>query len=314
VVLALFVLMAITAAACTFGRRWRYLLVGWFWYLGTMVPVVGLIHVGAQSMADRYAYVPFWGLWMIAVWGARDLWLASARSTAARYATIACSAALAAGLGFLTYGQAAKWHDTITLFEDAVADTQRNWKAHRLLADQYLIRGDYQRSLEHCERGIDCGRELGRLLSTQGRALFDSGAREQAITKLRQATDVEPEDSLIRTNLGWAYTELGQFGLAREQFERAAALLPESATPYARQTLYANWGFALAKSGKLREAREKFATALEATPNDSTVLRGAGEVELQLGEAQRALNLLRPIHPPRRQNNVSHGASTGRGG
>ena len=96
-------LAAITAASYYFGRQRRYLLVGWFWYLGTMVPVIGLVQVGGQSMADRYAYVSFWGVWIAVVWGANDLWQSAVRSDVARKVTVAAIGGLLVLLGGLTF-------------------------------------------------------------------------------------------------------------------------------------------------------------------------------------------------------------------
>ena len=77
-------------------------------------------------------------------------------------------------------------------FEDAAADTARNWQAHRILADHYLSRGDYRRTLDHCRRGLACGREQAKFLGTYGRALFETGSRDQAIGHLREAVRLAP--------------------------------------------------------------------------------------------------------------------------
>ena len=107
-----------------------------------------------------------------------------------------CLAGLFAVLGWLTYRQAGKWHDTITLFEDAVADTRRNWQAHRILADHYLNRGDYRRTISHCRQASGYGREMDRVLGTYGRALFELGSTAEAIEKLEQATPLAPDKPL----------------------------------------------------------------------------------------------------------------------
>lgn len=310
VLLAAAILAILTAVVCYFGRERRYLLVGWFWYLGTMIPVIGLVHVGAQAMADRYAYVSFWGLWIIAVWGVRDVWLGlpalrpvqsagAARPVRKGRATgsgrtigILGVAGLLSVLGWLTFVQAAQWHDTITLFEDAVADTERNWRAHGILADHYLNRQDYERCLDHCQRGEACGRQLGRLLSTRGMALFDTGATEKAIQTLRRATELEPDNSLAHTNLGWVYSELRKNEQANEELAIAARLLTEASTPYARQTVYANWAKVLAALNRLQDAREKYELALAAAAPNAGLLQSAGEVDLRLGDAKRSLERL----------------------
>jgi tetratricopeptide (TPR) repeat protein len=285
-------LAAITAACCYFGRSRRYLLTGWLWYLGTMVPVIGLVHVGAQSMADRYAYISFWGLWIIAVWGGRDLWIWLMQSALSRGAVAVVVVVLVSVLGWLTYAQAAKWHDTIMLFEDAVADTEHNWFAHRVLADHYLNQGDYEKCLEHCEHGIACGKQLNRLLSTQGRALFETGQRDLALEKLKQAVEADPEDSLARTNLGWVQNELGQYDAAISQLSAAANLLTPADTAYARQIVYLNWGRALEKTNRFPEALEKYQQALEVDPGNAAVALATGELAMRLGNLELARQCL----------------------
>jgi len=293
VVASLAALAAISAAVCYLGLRWRYLFSGWFWYLGTMVPVIGLVQVGAQSMADRYAYVSFWGLFIAIVWGTRDLLGTALAFKSVRTATAAVTIAVLAGLSWLSVEQASQWRDTITLFEDAAADTELNWQAHRVLADHYLIKADYRRAIEHCRLGVECGKEQGRILSTYGRALFEQGDADSGLAKMQQAAKVDPENALVRTNLGWALGQTGRFEAAAKELSAAAKRLDDRSTSYARRMVYVNWAHALAKTNRLSDARQKLELALAEEPLDALLLLSAADLDLQLNDPRRAIERLR---------------------
>lgn len=221
-------LLALSAAAVVLGRRRRHLPVGWLWFLGTLVPVIGLVHVGAQALADRYAYVPVYGLSLALAWSGSEALRAPRAGPRVRAAAAACFALVCAALSVLTWRQASQWHDSIALFEDAVADTDRNYVAHRALAGQYFNRGDYARALRHAEEGARHPRDLGEVLPTYGMALYQTGARERAIATLEEATRVAPRQVMGFSNLGWVYLEEGDPARAREVLATAVALDPES--------------------------------------------------------------------------------------
>lgn len=125
--LAVALLAAITAAAATLARQRPYLIVGWLWFAGTLVPVIGLVQIGGQSMADRYTYVPLIGVFMMAAWGAAD---AAACWRIGRTAVAIAAGSLLACLAILTSRQLGYWRDGASLFRHAVAVTQDNWVAH----------------------------------------------------------------------------------------------------------------------------------------------------------------------------------------
>ncbi len=249
--------IAITAAAFWFGRRQRPLLVGWLWFLAMLIPVIGLVQVGAQSMADRYAYVPSWGLAIAIGFSA---WEIAESHGVPRSAFAAATAMLLAGLAVVTHGQAAKWHDSITLFESAVAADDRNYIAHRALAAQYFNRGDYARALQHAEAGLRYPRDLGEVLPIYGMALYQTGSKQAAITRLLEATQVAPKNVMGFTNLGWIYLQEGRYDLAAETLAAALAIDPQSAR--AAHLLATS----LSRLGRLDEAAAKYARAVALDP------------------------------------------------
>jgi protein O-mannosyl-transferase len=257
------VLLAISAAALAFGRRERpHLLVGWLWFLGTLVPVIGVVQIGAQAMADRYAYVPICGLAIAAVWSVRERLASPGAGSALRAAAVGGFAAACLLFAVATRRQAEKWHDSIALLEDAVADVDGNYVAHRALAGQYFNRGDYPRALRHAEEGAKVARDLGEILPIQGMALYQTGARTAAIAKLEEATRVAPRNVMAFSNLGWVYLQEGDAARAREVLAAAVAVDPRSARSFALLAA------SQLRLGRLDEAAESFARVVALAPLD----------------------------------------------
>jgi len=287
-------LVAVTAAMLRLGLRRRHLLVGWLWFLGTLVPVVGLVQVGMQSIADRYVYVPFWGLAIILVWSVRDL-LRLRPSGAARVLVGAAVVVTACGAAYLTHRQAETWKNSFTLFEHAVANVDRNWMAHSFLAGRYFARGDFQQAIAHSEAALEFGRDMGSVRSTYGLALYETGSKEKALEQFQLATIQAPDDPLGFMHLGWLHTEKGEYGLALVRLATAADKIKSTTPPYTRKMIYANWANALAKTNQLEASREKYELALAIEPASAILLRDAARVDLRLGDSARASERLRRV-------------------
>jgi tetratricopeptide (TPR) repeat protein len=285
-------LVAITALAIAFGRRRRHLLVGWLWYLLMLVPVIGLVQVGMQSMADRYVYVPFWGLFVAVVWSLRDaLALAPARLASA-VATGALALVLAT-YALLTWRQVEVWRDGITLFESALANTGRNWLAHGALAERYYTARDFPKAIEHSRAALQYNRNLGAIRSTYGLALYEMGDPDRALEQFELAVSQEPTNPLGYMNLGWAYIERGQYERAIENLAAGAQRIEPTTPPYTRKMTYGNWASALAKTNQLSASRNMYEQALAIDPKDADLLRDAARVDLLLGELDSAETRLR---------------------
>ena len=155
------VLLAITALVII-GRNRRYFLVGWFWFLGTLIPMSGLVQVGAQAMADRYAYLPFIGLFLMICWGVADFQPASGRAdsewleeghSSSTWLAIACFGILLA-LAAVTHQQLWYWRDSLALWEHAAETTHDNWMAEDMLGSVTLELGKSDEALSHYYRAL----------------------------------------------------------------------------------------------------------------------------------------------------------------
>ena len=134
-------LAIITICAIRFAAKYKYLLTGWLWYLGTLLPVIGLVQVGGQAMADRYTYVPLMGLFIVIAWGANDL-VANWKCKTLVLGSLLSAVALI--LAVLTSLQAGYWHDSIRLFTHAVSVTSENNLAYTNRGIAYCDKGEYR--------------------------------------------------------------------------------------------------------------------------------------------------------------------------
>lgn len=286
-------LAGLSVALGWLGLRHRYLLVGWFWFLGTLIPVIGIVQVGMQSMADRYAYIPFWGLAIALVWSLRDLLRPQLRAGRARVALAVVVLGIVAWMGVATHRQAETWHDPITLFEHAVDVTDDNWMAHAALAERYYAKRDLEASIAHSIEALKGNRDLGPIRSNYGLALNDSGKPELAREQFDLAVRQDPDDPTGYMNLGWFHAERGNYDAAIEVLSAAAEKITEATGSYTEKMIYANWASVLARTGQLAAARQHYERALEVAPDDSEFLRDAARVDVRLGDLARAVVGLR---------------------
>jgi hypothetical protein len=254
------VLCAITLGAVAQRRRRPYLVVGWLWYLGTMVPVIGLVQVGRHSIADRYTYIPFIGLYVAIIWALADV-TSSWRRRAAPFA-VGASLVLAACF-FLTVRQVRFWSDDLTLFEHGIAVTRDNWLFHNNAAATLEEQGRFDEAIDHMRAAVGIYEEcawlhahLGTLYQSQDRldeaqqelersialkpdysdgyfylkgVLTQRRENEQAIERFRRALEERPDDVESRRALAAALASLGRVDEAIEQLESGKQIRPSEA-------------------------------------------------------------------------------------
>ena len=332
VVLATAFLVGVTGAVLWQARRRPYLPVGWFWYVGTLVPVIGLVQVGMQTMADRYTYIPLIGIFIILAWGAWEL----AQRWPGGQAVAALASLLVVGLcAVLTRAQLAYWKDGETLLKRMVSATRGNYMAHYNLGNLYDRQGhpaaairEYQAALRIEPNYADAENNLGGVLLRQHRfgeaiahyraavrintdflncvnlanALADAGRLPEAETAYQQALQLNPRFAQAHVNFGMALQARGKAADAMTQFQAALELDAEN------EPAHYNLANILAEAGKLPEAIAHYQAAERLNPKRAESFNGLGicyamqgkmaEAEAQFRESLR----LNPQNPGAESN------------
>jgi Flp pilus assembly protein TadD len=306
--LAVALLAAVSIACLVALPRRPYLAVGWFWYLIALVPVIGLVQTGMQSMADRYTYLSMPGLYVALAWAARDL--VAARPTL-RTPVIAAAALALVALAVVSWFQIGTWRTSRTLYEHGLAVTEGNYFMHASLGAVLRGQGDAAGAERHLREALRLRpteafthMQLGTLLEEVGR--LDEAAeahqaalrlnpgyarahgnlgvvrlRQERLTEaeahLRTAVRIDPTYAIAYRNLGAVLIKQNRFGEAVPVLQQAVQLDP--ASPDAHNNL----GVALVQVGRLQEAGAQFELALRLKPGHANATRGLAYVREQLG-------------------------------
>ena len=251
-------MLIVSTVALMVARRYRYVLVGWLWYLGTLVPVIGLVQVGEQAMADRYTYVPLIGLFIVVVWGFADLvkgwrsrrWVVSITTTVMLLALLAGS-----------WLQVGYWKDSIKLFEHALDVTDKNYVAHYALGNGLAEQGNLPGAIAHYNEALQINPNYAQAHNNLGNVLSLQGNLSGAIAHYKKALQINPEDAEAHRNLAVGLDRQGKHQEALHHYTEALRINPHDAQSHN------NLGVALAEQGRLREAVAHFAKALRIDPN-----------------------------------------------
>jgi tetratricopeptide (TPR) repeat protein len=245
--LSAFAIIAITILAVIFRQR-RPFFVGWFWFLGTLVPMIGLVQVGVQAMADRYAYIPLLGILVIVCWGVADLidrWHVPAAVRALG------AAAIVVTLGIALHRQVSFWGDNVTLWTHTLAITQENYIAEDGLAT----------------------------------ALVAQGRIEEALPHLQRAQSLRPDDPMATLNIA-SYEQIhGNYQAALEGYARVPRF---TKIPYLVAMALVNSGYAHWSLKEYDSAKQDFEATLKEQPGNSMAYRGLGLVAQRMGDITQA--------------------------
>jgi protein O-mannosyl-transferase len=223
---ALFVLGVITVVALVLARRAPYLIVGWAWFLGTLVPVIGLVQVGEQAYADRYTYIPLIGLFVAIVWGTADM------SVRFRWPVFAVRGVGIAGLivcAAITWTQVRYWRNSETLFRHALAVTRDNYVAHYNLAQTLSVSGHIYEAVEHYEATLRLNPQHEGAHNNLGLTHAIHGKWTLATNHYACALETNPRNPDIHVNMAIALAQLGDTTNALVHFRRALELKPDHA-------------------------------------------------------------------------------------
>ncbi|MGC2245202.1 MAG: tetratricopeptide repeat protein, partial [Terriglobales bacterium] len=312
-------ILAFTAVVLILLKR-RYLFVGWFWFLGIMVPMLGLVQVGVQSMADRYAYIPVLGIFVIVCWGIPDLLqshrapnlgagvetrLASSLSPAntrpaVSLILIAASVVVLSSLAFALHRQVSFWTDNLTLWKHTLAITHNNFIAEDNVATALLAKERTDEAIQYFRRAqaIRPGDPVSKLnIASYEQQHGDNRTAIQGYDKVMQLTENPELLALAHNNRGYAYLALKEDEKAKQDFEAALAQQPENSAAYL------GLGMLAQKSGDWAQAASDFEHSAKIQPTPmayqqlAEALEAAGQKEAAAAARAQAAKMVSGTHP-----------------
>lgn len=250
----------ITMLAVFWARRRPYFVVGWLWYLVTLIPVIRLFNIGPQSIADRYTYIPLIGLFIIIAWGVPEI------LKHLRYRKIVlgfCAGFLFLGLMSVSYIQAGYWKNSRLLFTHALKVTDDNWLAHYNLGGLLLRKGNFQGAIHQLLKSLRIRPGNEDAHNNLGNAFVKMGKSDKAVHHYNEALKIRPENSEFHNNLGIALELQGKTKEALDHYAEALRINPDLAK------VHNNLGKALKKQGNLEQAVRHLSEAVRISPHNA---------------------------------------------
>ena len=282
VALCFLFLICVTVIVIISLRKFPYLVTGWFWYLGTLIPVIGIVQVGSQSMADRYTYIPSVGIFIIVSWGLADIfrrWIYGGRIV---------SSILSVGvLGLLscsTYIQISTWKNSETLFSHALAVTSDNYLAYNNLGVALYNRGDVDGAIQHYQESLKIKSNYINAHCNLGIALAKEKKYTEAFFHYRECLLIEPGYAEAYYNMGVAFSDMGRKDEAIKQYLEA---LKNNSN---HEDAHNNLGLLLAEKGNLDEAIQHYLKALRVNPDNTRTRINLTDALLKKGRVDEALS------------------------
>jgi Tfp pilus assembly protein PilF len=278
---AAFLLIGITAL-CFFQSRKHsgYLIVGWLWFLGTLVPVIGLVQVGGQIMADRYFYIPSIGLFIALVFGLADI---ARRWRVAPALSAGIAGAILLVLATLTNAQIQRWRDSFTLFEHTLAVTPPNLRIEYNLGVAFGASDRYDEAAAHFAKALQIDPNFYDGLVLMGVTRAHQGRLPEAIEYFQAAIRSQPDTPKAHVQLAHAWWTQNRDQEALEEMRRALQFAPKDAD------ILADFGLALALAGRVPEAIDQLHEALQLNPNSAEAHSNLGLALLASGKARESI-------------------------
>jgi protein O-mannosyl-transferase len=287
---AVLLLTGVSGFVVLFAKRLPYLPMGWLWYLGTLVPVIGLVQAGGQAMADRYGYVPLIGLFIMIVWAVSD-W-ARSRRLSNRWLPV-LSILILTALSAIAMKQLPYWRNSTALFEHALEVTRNNHVAHSNLGEALMSSGRPKEAIAHFEAALKI-KTNPDYYNNVGIALAAMGRTQEAMIYYQKALKGNPGYAKAYNNIGVALGDQQRYAEAMAYFKRALELKPDYADAHN------NRGLALALQGKPGEALFHYEKALGINPETPGTNRNLGMALMALGKWDEAIVQFRTalsLHP-----------------
>ncbi|HEX6576380.1 MAG TPA: tetratricopeptide repeat protein [Gemmatimonadaceae bacterium] len=226
VVVALLIVIGVSAVSLLHARKRPYILTGWAWFLGTLIPVIGIVQVGDQARADRYTYVPAVGIFIVITWLGAEL---AARSSLYRWASTALAAGALSVLTCLSIKQTEYWRNNMLLFSHAVDVTKNNYRAEALLGVAYSARERHEEAIKHYDKSLAIREANAEVHLNRGGSLYTLGRKAEALVEFEKAVRYKPDAAVNHYNYALLLNEAGRTREALSEAQIAARLNPSSA-------------------------------------------------------------------------------------
>ncbi|MDM8551661.1 tetratricopeptide repeat protein [Desulfobacterales bacterium HSG2] len=283
---ACLLLISVTLLAIWQIRKRPFVAVGWLWYMGTLVPVIGLVQVGRQSMADRYTYIPLIGLFIIIAWGIPDIlarWRGKKYEAVLHKTMLAATAVCLSAFTALTWLQVRYWSDSITLYEHSLEVTGDNYTIHYNMGNAFFSQDRFDQAGAHYLSALRADPESSKAHNNLGLVLARTGQPNKAFSLYVRALRIDPQFSEPHDNLGNLFASQGRLDKAIAHYLEALRLDPEF--PEAHNNL----GLALIRIGKIEEADAHFRRATEIKPDYADAHRNLGRTLALKGKLDKAV-------------------------
>jgi tetratricopeptide (TPR) repeat protein len=342
VLLAGLLILCISLMTFILLRQRPYLFTGWFWFLGTLVPVIGLVQVGVQSIADRYTYIPSMGILMALVW---ETYRMTRKWRCQKIALGAAAGVLVFICIALTRHQIGYWENGVTAWQRAIAVTANNYAAHNMLGRAWFLERRVNEAIQELQKVVKLKPDFAEAYCNLGRAYVAKGQLDEAMAYYQKALEVrpdyvaahnsltslllqkgqvneavahcqkvlkiEPDNVTARNNLGFAFFRLGRFDEAATQLEKVVAIQPDN------DVAQNNFGSVLLSMGRVDEAIRHFQSALKIQPDSAETHNNLAGALLARGQSDEAIHEFQvavSLQPDRAELHCNLGKALGKRG
>ena len=270
---ALVFLLSVTALSLLHMKTAPYVMVGWLWFLGTLIPVIGLVATGPQYLADRYMYISIIGLFVIIVWGTRDL---LQRLPHSKRLAIPVGIGVVLALSVFSWRQAEYWKNSIELFSHTLAVTRNNEKAHNNLGTALARMSDYEGSVSHFKKALElnAGKTVHHYYHNLATSLMNLERWDEAEACIDAAIQMDPQNSNLYLNKGLVSSRQKKFQQAAEQIKKALEIDPRNVPAHY------NLGVVYLETGQTDRAISEIQAALRLNPQYTQARRLLNRLEV----------------------------------
>jgi protein O-mannosyl-transferase len=265
------------------GRRHRYLITGWLWFVIALIPVIGLVQAGSQAMADRYTYIPYIGLFVMFAWAAGEF---LSRWPQTKFAIGVLAAIVLMAQTVIARQQASYWHDSVKLFSHAIDVTHNNYIAHNHRGVAYNNQGEWALAKQDFIDATRINPTYAEAFNNLGVTYSRLGQWDDAIGSFQRAIKAQADYAEGYNNMGITYGKVGRWELAAQAFKQACAVK----TGYDEAAR--NLGFAAGKLGHWQEAIDAYKYAISIRPEDTAMYLSLGAAYKEMGRKQESVDSL----------------------